>query len=169
LSWGGGDLLSRRSGFSVLELLVVLLLMSIIAATLIGRSITTTGLDLNAQTDQLRNHLRYVQAMAMKQTDANWGIKIEAGQYWLFQGSNPEEKQARLPGVDYAAGSAKVAVASGLGLSTTLGGGFVYFDHLGKPYHQDSTPALSSPKTVTVAGGGGNRTITIEPETGLIR
>lgn len=161
----------RPAGFTIIELVVVLLLMSIIAATVLGRAITTTDLDLNAQTDKLRNHLRYAQSMAMKRTDTEWGIKIEAGQYWLFQGTNPDEtgKQAKLPGVDYAGGSAKVTVASGLSLSTTLGGGRVYFDHLGKPYHQDSTPALGSPKTITVAGSSENRTISIEPETGLIR
>lgn len=161
------DPVRRPAGFTIIELIVVLLLMSIIAATVLGRSITTTDLDLNAQTDKLRNHLRYAQSMAMKRTDTKWGIKIEAGQYWLFQGTNPEEKQVKLPGVDHAGGSAKVTVASGLSLSTTLGGGFVYFDHLGKPY--DSTLALSLAKTITVAGGSESRPIAIEPETGLIR
>ena len=159
----------RPAGFTIIEMIVVLLLMSIIAATVVGRSITTTDLDLNAQTDKLRNHLRYAQSMAMKRTDTEWGIKIEAGQYWLFRGTNPDEtgKQVKLPGVDYAGGSAEVTVASGLSLSTTLGGGFVYFDRLGRPY--DSTLALSSPKTITVAASSENRTISIEPETGLIR
>jgi MSHA pilin protein MshC len=78
----------RPAGFTIIEMIVVLLLMSIIAATVLGRAITSTDLDLNAQTDKIRNHLRYAQSMAVKSAyDAYpvWGIKSAGGQYWLFR------------------------------------------------------------------------------------
>jgi prepilin-type N-terminal cleavage/methylation domain-containing protein len=159
----------RPAGFTILEIIVVLLLLSIIAATVLGRSITSSTIDLNSATDILRNHLRYAQSQAMKRTDKVWGIKGEAGQYWLFRGTNPEANQERLPGVNYANNSTKVILPSGLSLSTNLGGSFVYFDGVGKPYHQDPTPALQTQKQVTVSTGTESRTITIEPETGLVR
>jgi prepilin-type N-terminal cleavage/methylation domain-containing protein len=161
----------RPAGFTIIEMIVVLLLMSIIAAAVIGRSVTTTDLDLTAQTDKLRNHLRYAQSMAMKRADTEWGIRIEAGRYWLFRGTDPgiAANQIKLPGVDYSGSDPKVTVPSGLSLSTTLGGGLVYFNRLGKPHHQSEPAALSTPQTVTVSASTENRTIAIEPETGLIR
>ena len=56
----------RPSGFTIVEIIVVLLLMSILAATLLGRSITTSKIDLNSATDKIRNQLRFAQAEAMK-------------------------------------------------------------------------------------------------------
>ena len=56
----------RSPGFTIIEIIVVLLLMSILAATLLGRSVTTSNLDLNSATDKVRNQLRFAQAEAMK-------------------------------------------------------------------------------------------------------
>jgi len=64
----------RPSGFTIVEIVVVLLLMSILAATVIGRSITSSDLDLNSATDKIRNQIRYAQSQAMKRTDAVWGM-----------------------------------------------------------------------------------------------
>jgi len=49
----------RPSGFTIVEIIVVLLLMSILAATVIGRSITSSTLDLNSATDKFRIQLRF--------------------------------------------------------------------------------------------------------------
>jgi prepilin-type N-terminal cleavage/methylation domain-containing protein len=158
----------RQSGFTMIEMVVVLLLMGIVAATVLGRSITTTDLDLNSETDKIRNHLRYAQAQAMKRSDKVWGIQFEVGQYWLFRGSNPNDvnEQVRFPGVDYAVSSNKVALPSSLSLSTNLTGNVVFFDRIGKPYNPNPTTELNLQGRVTVAGAP---PITITPETGLIR
>ena len=158
----------RQSGFTMIEMVVVLLLMGIIAATVLGRAITTSDLDLNSETDKIRNHLRYAQAQAMKRSDTVWGIKFEAGQYWLFRDSNPDDvnKQVRFPGVDYAVSSNKVTLPSDVTLSTDLAGNVVFFDRIGKPYNQDPITELNVQRQVAVAGG---QPITITPETGFIR
>jgi len=59
----------------MIEMVVVLLLMGIIAATVLGRSIATSDIDLNSETDKIRNHLRFAQAEAMKRSNTVWGIK----------------------------------------------------------------------------------------------
>jgi prepilin-type N-terminal cleavage/methylation domain-containing protein len=154
----------RPSGFTILEIIVVLLLMSILAATVLGRSVTTTNLDLNSASDQLRNHLRLAQADAMKRSDAVWGISYANGEYWLFR-STPSNK-VRLPGVD----SDNVRLPNGLTVSDLTD---VYFDRIGKPYTAYTSPstntALAAQMTITVSAGGDNRTIIVTPETGLIR
>ena len=75
----------RSSGFTIVEIIVVLLLMSILAATLLGRSVTTTDLDLNSATDKVRNQLRFAQAEAMKRSDTVWGVNSSGAEYWLFR------------------------------------------------------------------------------------
>ncbi|MFO7687588.1 MAG: type II secretion system protein [Desulfobacterales bacterium] len=165
----------RPAGFTIIEMIVVLLLMSIIAATVLGRSITSTDLDLSAQTDKLRNHLRYAQSMAMKTAYNDypvWGIKSAGGQYWLFRGTNPDNaaNEVRLAGMDYSGTSNRISTAD---LSVSLNGFTVFFDRIGRPYSAYSSStnktALSGQMTVTVTSGSQSRAITVEPETGLVR
>jgi prepilin-type N-terminal cleavage/methylation domain-containing protein len=170
----------RPAGFTILEIIVVLLMLSIIAATVLGRSITSSSIDLTSATDKIRNQLRFAQAQAMKRSDTVWGIKGTAGQsgeYWLFRGISPDDtaNQVRLPGVDYAGTSNRISTAS---LGVTLDNFIIIFNRIGKPYtaytdYNDDTKndALGSQRTITVtaAGGSQKRYITVESETGLVQ
>ena len=159
----------------MIEMVVVLLLMGIIAATVLGRSIATSDIDLNSETDKIRNHLRFAQAEAMKLAYEDylvWGISFESGQYWLFRGKDPNiaSEQVRLPGVEYPVGSSKVSLPSGFSLTATKP--TVFFDRIGKPYESYTDEKINNPliaeMQVTVSHGE-SRTIRIEPETGLVR
>jgi MSHA pilin protein MshC len=165
----------RSSGFTIVEIIVVLLLMSILAATLLGRSITSGTIDLNSATDKIRNQLRFAQAEAMKLAYTDypvWGINFISGGYWLFRGTDINTK-VRLPGVN----SDDVDLAtSGISVSTTLPA--VFFDDIGKPYKAyttktDNIPLSDSSEStkmkITLTAGGQTREINITPETGLIR
>jgi prepilin-type N-terminal cleavage/methylation domain-containing protein len=160
----------RPAGFTILEIIVVLLLLSILAATLLGRSITSSDLDLPAQTDKLRNHLRFAQAEAMKLAYKDypvWGINLTNSEYWLFRGSNINTK-VRLPGVE----SDDVNLAA-VGISAPTAPQTVYFDRIGKPYsaYTDATnnTPLASTMTIRLTTGGPPREIKITPETGLVQ
>jgi MSHA pilin protein MshC len=156
--------MGRPAGFSIFELVVVMLLMSVLAAAVASRSITTADLDLNSATDQLRNRLRLAQADAMKRSPAVWGISYANGDYWLF--SSTPSTRVNFPGVD----SDHVRLTNGIGVS---GLADIYFDRIGKPYTAYTDPSnntqLASTLTITVSAGGDTRTITITPETGLIQ
>jgi len=54
----------NESGFSLVEMTVVLVLIGIIAAYVIGRSIGTEQIELAGLTDKIRNQIRYAQATA---------------------------------------------------------------------------------------------------------
>ena len=78
----------RSSGFTILEIIVVLLLLSILAATLLGRSITSSTMDLTSATTKSATRLRYAQAEAMKsayEAYPVWGVKSAGLQYWMFR------------------------------------------------------------------------------------
>lgn len=103
----------RSSGFTIVEIIVVLLLMSILAATLLGRSITSSTIDLNSATDKIRNQLRYAQSQAMKRSDAVWGIQSDgSSQYWLFRATPDSTVDVVIPGGDYASGSTQISFSN---------------------------------------------------------
>jgi len=168
----------RPSGFTIVEIIVVLLLMSILAATVIGRSITTSNLDLNSATDKIRIQLHFAQSQAVKRAYEAypvWGVKSSGTQYWVFRGMNPDlpANEFRVPGGDYPGASNRINEAD---IGATVSDFTVFFDRIGKPYtvftsytNPNANTALANQMQITVGTNPETRTITITPETGLIR
>jgi MSHA pilin protein MshC len=162
----------RNSGFTIVEMIVVLVLMTILAATVIGRGVTTQMLDLNSATEKLRNQIRYAQAQAMKRSDTVWGIKSSGSEYWLFRNTTPDiqANESRIPGGDYPATGNRISEAN---LGAVVTDFTIFFDRIGKPYTAYTSPtvntALSSNLTITLTSGGDSRTIRVTPETGFVR
>jgi prepilin-type N-terminal cleavage/methylation domain-containing protein len=171
----------NHKGFTLVEITAVLVLMAIISAYVIGRSVDTGTIDLAAQTDRIRNQIRYVQAMALKRSDSDeiWGIKFDPAtdQYWLFFASIPVDagepdlaaQQVTLPGEQN-----KKASAADFGVDIQpLAFNLLFFDRIGKPYTQYTDAAanddLDNPLIITLSASGQNRTITVNPETGLVQ
>ena len=157
----------------MLEIVVVLLLMSILAATVIGRSITTSNLDLPSATDKIRNQIRYAQAQAMKRSDTIWGIQSDSAirQYWLFRASASGAEEVVIPGGDYASGGTRIGFTA---LGADLNSFTLVFDRFGRPFngHINGVPnnpvAPGDNPKITVKKGE-EAPITITPETGLVR
>jgi len=167
----------RPSGFTIVEIIVVLLLMSILAATIIGRSITSSDLDLNSATDKIRNQIRFAQSQAMKRTNTTsgvWGIRSDGNsEYWMFRATSTGTEEVRIPGGDYGATGTRISFDS---LGANLNEFTLVFDWLGRPYKAQTLGVPSSPvttansQTISVSKGTEPpRSITITPETGLIR
>lgn len=174
-----------ESGFTIVEIIVVLLLLSIIAATVLGRAISSERIDLTVQVDKIRNHYRYAHSMAMKHGDAVWGFRCSADRksYWVFRlvppiaypdtaSSNPAN-MVMLPGED----SLTVDLDSrGVSLQSPT----FYFDRFGSPYLRYENEG--DPGNIPVPGPGPltlsikttsaspiDRTLEVFAETGLIR
>jgi prepilin-type N-terminal cleavage/methylation domain-containing protein len=156
----------NHRGFTLIEVVVVLVLISIIAATVFTRSITTDQINISAQTEKIKSHIRYAQSMAMKRS-AIWGIRCASNEYWFFSGADPDNgpNQEILPGEQVV----KISLDD---LNLTMDEFTVFFDRYGKPYvdysDESSNSPLSSDLTITVSGSH-PRNLTITPETGLIR
>jgi prepilin-type N-terminal cleavage/methylation domain-containing protein len=172
-----------QHGFTLVEITAVLVLMAIISAYVIGRSIGTEQIDLAGQTDKIRTQIRYAQAMAMKRSDSDeiWGIKFDSGndQYWIFSVdvpvvANDEDlpiNQITIPGEQ----NKKVSVADfGVDINP-LAFNPLFFDRFGRPFTQfvdiddPANVELNDPLIITLSGSGQNRTITVIPETGLVQ
>jgi len=163
----------NQKGFTLIEITAVLVLMAIISAYVIGRSVNTEQIDIVAQTDRIRNQIRYTQAAAMKQYDETlkvWGLRSNAGtnQYWLFEGQNPNDvsNQKTFPGEQ----NIKISLTDrGVDSMTTF---TLFFDRFGRPYknYTDETtnvPLDPDELTITITADGRTRTIRVHPETGL--
>ena len=160
-------------GFTLVEVVVVMVLVSIIAAAVFTRSIRTAELNLASRAEKLPSQIRYAQSLAMK-TGEVWGIFCTGSDYWLFNGYQAADviTGVALPGEE----NDKISLA-GSGININLFS--VFFDEYGKPYIQldydnpGNTQAVSagSELTITITSdedGSLNRKFSITPETGLI-
>ena len=155
-----------QHGFTLVEITAVLVLMAIIAAYVIGRSIGTEQIDLAGQTDKIRNQIRYAQSTAMKRSDDIWGITCDTNQYWMFR--------TNIGTLELLPGERNTQInLSDLGIDSMVPAFTLFFDRVGKPYTEyvdaTNTDDLDNPLTITLSAGGQSRNITVIPETGLVQ
>ena len=173
---------SNRSGFTLIEVIAILVIMVIISAVALTR-LTSSQNNLIAATDTLTSHLRLAQARAMSTSADNvsifsvWGVRfISATQYHLFycadtSACTPATNQIAFLGagstiMDLAPGGVQVTNSTPLILA---------FDRFGTPYDAvadipDSSKARATQLTLTLLDNKGNtRTINITPQTGMIK
>ena len=166
-------MITKEHGFTLIEMVVVLVLISIIAATIFTRSITTDELNLLSRAEKVQNHIRYAQSMALKTNDV-WGILSSGPQYWLFNGYRSADVTTGklLPGENT---DKIILTGSGVSLNNFL----LYFDNIGRPYKilNHDNPGLNqpvttaNPLTITITSEEDvsiKRILSITPETGLI-
>lgn len=160
----------RPRGFTLIEIIAVLIVLGVLAAIVISRAMNTESTSRVAQESVIKNHIRYAQATAMKQ-GTMWGIKCDATDYWLFITNAPDTviNQRPLPGE----GSAKIGLAN---RSITINAFTVFFDANGRPYtaYTDAatnTPvSAANPLSITVDSVPASSAVTfgITPETGFM-
>jgi MSHA pilin protein MshC len=149
----------NKSGFTLIEVITVLILLGIVSAFVVMRGIDH-GAGLVVQTEALKSHLRYAQMKSMSSNDV-WGIHADGNRYWLFTGGNINTK-IQLPGEDQLE-----VDLSDYGLSVS---GFTYsFENWGSPCTDAGAAVrLTIAAPITVSGGGTSKSITITPYTGFI-
>jgi len=160
----------KSRGFTMIEFIAVLVVVGILAAIVVVRATNTASTNRISRTNVIKNHIRYAQAMAMKQ-GAVWGIKCDSMDYWLFRTVSPDStaNQRPLPGED----DAKIPLSA---KDITMTAFTVFFDAVGRPYTAYANPSSNSPVsvanplsiTVDSVPGGSPATIQMTPETGFL-
>ena len=143
--------LGRQGGFTLFEIIMVLLLLGVISYFAASRLFSGDVPTQVAEMELVKNHLRYAQSRAMN-SESSWGIKFgSATRYWLFKGSE-ENAVIRLPDVETADGAMQLH-----GIQVTPPpGSKIAFDAFGSP----------GTTTIALATTAGN--ITVTKNTGFI-
>lgn len=135
-----------QSGFTLLEVIAVLVIIAVLAAVAVSRVISTKEVSAITERDILKSHLRYAQLRALGD-DTSWGISCSGTTYTLLR--NGTTAPYNLPGEDSSVYQSKNNI--------TFNCGTITFDEWGSP---------SSGVTFEVTPGGG--TITVTANTGYI-
>jgi prepilin-type N-terminal cleavage/methylation domain-containing protein len=148
-SLNGNSCTARSHGFTLVELIVVMLLLTLMAL-ITFRGPVRSSAPLVSEENLLRSQLRYAQSLALADNTVSWGISISSGGYTLLKNEGPA--LLALPGQN----SATYALRSGV--HVTQGIGVVLFNEFGSP----GDTAVS----ITLSYGVHTRTITLSAETG---
>jgi MSHA pilin protein MshC len=158
---------SDNKGFTLIEVIAVLIILGIIAAVAVSRVMSNQS-DLIPQADIVKSHLRFAQLKALAGdvkadgTAATWGIAFTSTSYTLYNDGGVAS--INLPGED-----GKIhTFPSGVTVTSTTPNATVTFDSWGSPVVSsvDLTP-LAVNATVTLTQGV-SATITIANNTGYI-
>lgn len=173
-----------QRGFTMIELIVVLIVLGILVAVSIGRFFDRTGFDADTFTSQTRSILRYAQKTAVAQNRSVF-VRLDGNSIALcFDSACSAANQLIAPSgansgtsatTTYCGGSTTwycegrpANLAYALAPATT----YFYFDAQGKPYAAADTVgnAKSSFKqlALTISGDGGAHLVTVVPETGYV-
>jgi type II secretory pathway pseudopilin PulG len=145
----------KHAGFTLIELVAMLLVMGIIAVVVVSRW-TLSDTEQIGQIAVIKSHLRHAQSKAMS-SSSNWYIHFETSpaRYTLYKKEGSVLKY--FPGET----ADNMALESGISPSGT----YVLFDSLGRPY-TDLIPTQQIGVRTIITSSAGN--IEIKPETGFI-
>ncbi len=132
----------RTRGFTLFEIIAVMLVVSIIAAFATSRFPTTATFGVTTVVDQLKRDIRYTQILAMS-LGTDYTITVVAGGYSIVP--TPPD------------GAVSVTAPTGV----TLTPASITFNSMGDP-------SLVSSVSITVSGSGNSQILTINPETGYV-
>lgn len=158
---------TRSSGFSLVELIILIIVIAIMAATVMLRISATTEHSVTTDADQLRRNLSHVQALAL-----GWGVRLKVsvtdGKSYTVTCRSVQIPPCAAVGsvaVDPSTGeNFVVSLSDGVGLAA----GDLYFDSLGRPASSDSVSSLiTTARTYTLTGGSRVVTVTVQPITGF--
>jgi MSHA pilin protein MshC len=150
-------------GFSLFELVAVLVVVGILAVFAAPRLFTTQSITLPALKAQLVASIRYTQTLAMSRGQ-RYRINFTATTYQITDmGGTPIVQPS-------TSGTAPISIAPAAlsGYNPPLTGNYVAFDGRGIPYVSAAT-ALGSTASITITSGSDSASIAIAPETGRVR
>lgn len=159
---------ARMRGFTVIELVAVILIIAVLAVSLAPRAASRASLTLSARAKQLASDIRYVQTLSMT-NGQRYCFKLTPSSpysgYTLTTASSGCVTTVTHPG--NLTQPVSVCTSTNCVIAPLLPNGYVQFDGLGQPYSAP-TVALGSTAVITLTEDGISQTVTISPTTGRV-
>jgi MSHA pilin protein MshC len=172
----------RAAGFTLVELVVTLMIVSVLAIVAVPRFFDRQTFDARAYADQARSMLRFAHKLAVAQ-NRNVFVSLNGTSIALcFDSACTPSARVSAPAGANSGSAATLAacgndstwyceaVPEGVTYSTNPAAAVFFFNGLGKPYLPGNTPPDSTftGLTLTVVGGGVNSQALVERETGYV-
>lgn len=146
----------KNCGFTLVELVAVLLIAALLAVTAISRY-PGKGMDVGAQAEQLASDIRYVQTLSMSRGE-RYCLHLDASSYQI------RRSNCSITVTHPVAGTTDVSLQSTGITAANLTGNNIEFDGKGRP----TTLASPAVATITLSAGGASKTVAVAPETGRV-
>jgi prepilin-type N-terminal cleavage/methylation domain-containing protein len=154
----------RASGFTLLEVVMVLAIVGILAVFALPRlSATTNPITLSAVSAKVAASVRYAQNLSMSQGQ-RYRVVFTANTVQITDSGGAPIVQP----LTASTAAVSVAPATLSGYNPPLTSNYVAFDTKGVPYI-NATTALTGTATITVTSGSDSTTVAIAPETGRVK
>lgn len=152
----------NTQGFSLVELVVVMIIIAVLAATLLPRTADQV-INVNAQADMIAGEVRYVQSLSMTQGQRYYIQFPSSTTYRFFAVSGTAA-------ISHPATGTTLAIPLATGITAVMSTSVIAFDGKGIPYtNTAATTALSGVNAViTLSGGNATAAVTVFPETGRV-
>ena len=152
----------KANGFSLLEILVVLLVLSILSGMVVTRS-REGDLDLATEAEILKSHIRYVRHLALLNDVHSWEIRFETDRYSLYRNGSPAG--LAFPNETASTRTLRAGVSLAVSMSETgATAGDLRWDKWGRPVNGEALLV-----TLTDVVRGQSLDFRIHPETGFIQ
>jgi prepilin-type N-terminal cleavage/methylation domain-containing protein len=161
---------NKKQGFTLIELVMIIVILGILALTAVPSATTTSSIRLQAACQKIASDLRYVQEMSMAQ-QVRFGISFDPATETYFayrvtiatKSINPQTRN------NFDISFTTLNEFKGIDISSTNFSNKVEFDSIGAPYDGNGV-ILSSQGVITLQAQAGaySRTVRIEAKTGKV-
>lgn len=162
--------MDKKQGFTLIELVMVLVIIGIIIITAVPKATTVPSIRLQAACQKIASDLRYAQEMSIAQ-QVRFGISFDLVNeaYFVYRVSMATKARDPQTRNNFDISFTQLNEFRGIDIASTNFSNKMEFDFSGAPYDGNDV-ILSSQGIITLqtAGGTYSKTVRIEPKTGKV-